>query len=102
MDEHPNDDYKFIKVNKIENGEFEIFFSDEHNKVKQQLFYQDKIDYNNLIHSVEERENLNYTGNKIDSATNEIINIFGTRMKKQFEILSFSFSSYCVGDFLIG
>lgn len=72
-------DYNFIKVNKIENGEFEIFFSDEHNKVKQQLFYQDKIDYNNLIHSVEERENLNYTGNKIDSATNEIINIFGTK-----------------------
>ena len=72
-------DYNFIKVNKIENGEFEIFFSDEHNKVKQQLFYQDKIDYNNLIHSVEERENINYPKNEIDSAINEIINVFGTK-----------------------
>ena len=72
-------DYNFIKVNKIENGEFEIFFSDEHNKVKQQLFYQDKIDYNNLIHSVEERENINYPKNEIDSASNEIINVFGTK-----------------------
>ena len=72
-------DYNFIKVNKIENGEFEIFFSDEHNKVKQQLFYQDKIDYNNLIHSVEERENINYPKNEIDGAINEIINVFGTK-----------------------
>ncbi len=69
-------DYNFIKINKIENGEFEIFFSNEHNKVKQKLFYQDKIDYNNLIHSVEERENTNYSESEIDKNIIEIIKIF--------------------------
>ena len=69
-------DYNFIKINKIENGEFEIFFSNEHNKVKQKLFYQDKIDYNNLIHSAEERENTNYSESEIDKNIIEIIKIF--------------------------
>ena len=69
-------DYNFIKINKIENGEFEIFFSNEHNKVKQKLFYQDKIDYNNLIQSVEERENTNYSESEIDKNIIEIIKIF--------------------------
>jgi hypothetical protein len=72
-------DYNFIKVNKIENGEFEIFFSDEHNRVKQKLFYQDKIDYNNLIHSVEERENIDYSENVSDKNIVEIMKIFESK-----------------------
>lgn len=90
-------DYNFIKINKIENGEFEIFFSNEHNKVKQKLFYQDKIDYNNLIHSVEERENTNYSESEIDKNIIEIIKIFeakGFRLKTLPSILKDALKQY--------
>ena len=49
-------DFNYLKNGKTDKNEFEIFFDTEHNKNKQQLFYQDKEDFN-IIHSVEERLN---------------------------------------------
>ncbi len=72
-------DFNYIVGDKIEKGFFEIFFSFEHNKVKQRLFYKDKEDYNNLIHSVEERLNEVYFNENNSTAITEIINIFGIK-----------------------
>ena len=73
-------DFNYIIGDKVEKGFFEIFFSSEHNKVKQRLFYKDKEDHNNLIHSVEERLNEAYSNNSSNIVT-EIINIFGVKGK---------------------
>lgn len=71
-------DFNYIRGKKIENGEFEIFFSSEHNKVKQQLFYDEKasVDY---IHYVEER--FNEVDNE-DVHVKEILEIFGEKGAK--------------------
>ena len=71
-------DFNYLKNKKVDKSEFEIFFSPEHNKFKQRLFYQDKEDYNNLIHSVEERLN-NYPDNNVSSKASEILIIFGIK-----------------------
>ena len=47
----------FIKGTKVDNSEFEIFFSEEHNKNKQIIFYDEKADFDKIIHLVEERQN---------------------------------------------
>ncbi len=73
-------DFNYIIGDKVEKGFFEIFFSSEHNRVKQRLFYKDKEDHNNLIHSVEERLNEAYTNNS-SNIVNEIIDIFGSKGK---------------------
>ncbi len=68
-------DFNVIKRTKVDTTEFEIFFSEIHNKNKQKNFYSDKIDFNNIIHDVEERINEKYPS---DSLKN-IIAIFGPK-----------------------
>ena len=70
-------DFNYINNGKTDKNEFEILFDSEHNKYKQQLFYQDKEDHNNIIHSVEERLNDNGIINDFDIS--EIIKIFGPK-----------------------
>lgn len=71
--------FRYLKGDKIEKSEFEIFFSEEHNLVKQKNFYQDKEDYNNMIHSVEERQNDIHFPEDNNSNISEIMNIFGPK-----------------------
>lgn len=60
-------DFKLNRKGKWEKSEFEIFFADEHNKIKRELFYDEKANYDKLIHMVEDRQ--------IESETNNL-NIF--------------------------
>ncbi len=76
-------DFKTIKNGKVDTTEFEIFFSDEHNKIKQKNFYDEKSDFN-IIHSVEERQNqnnINLVLENKDSLVSDILTIFGERGK---------------------
>lgn len=70
-------DFNYSKDGNIEKSEFEIFFNEKHNKYKQELFYEDKKDHNNLIHSVEERLN-NYSCYD-DCNVSRIADIFGSK-----------------------
>lgn len=71
-------DFNYLKNGKTDKNEFEIFFDTEHNKNKQQLFYQDKEDFN-IIHSVEERLNNICLDDDVSCNVSEIINIFGSK-----------------------
>lgn len=71
-------DFNYLKNGKTDKNEFEIFFDTEHNKNKQQLFYQDKEDFN-IIHSVEERLNNICIDDDVSCNVSEIINIFGSK-----------------------
>lgn len=50
-------DYNLLKNGKLDKAEFEIFFSDEHNKIKREIFYDEKADFNKMVHYEEERQN---------------------------------------------
>ena len=71
-------DFNYLKNGKTDKNEFEIFFDTEHNKNKQQLFYQHKEDFN-IIHSVEERLNNICLDDDVSCNVSEIINIFGSK-----------------------
>ncbi len=70
-------DYKQIKGKKIDATEFEMSFCEEHNKLKQLSFYEEKTDYNNIIHLIEERQNNDFFD--VDGNISEIINSFGPK-----------------------
>jgi hypothetical protein len=74
--------FNFIKGTKVDNSEFEIFFSEEHNKNKQIIFYDEKADFDKIIHLVEERQNDFELPQLINNETNlKIIEIFGIKGK---------------------
>jgi len=49
--------YNLLKNGKLDKSEFEIFFSVEHNKIKREIFYDEKSDFNKMVHYEEERQN---------------------------------------------
>lgn len=74
--------FNFIKGTKVDNSEFEIFFSEEHNKNKQIIFYDEKADFDKIIHLVEERQNNFELPQLINNEKNlKIIEIFGIKGK---------------------
>lgn len=72
-------DFKEIKGKKIELTEFEVIFGDEHNKNRQELLYQDKEDYSNFIHSVEDRINDKPFQKDVSDHCFKIVSIFGPK-----------------------
>lgn len=50
-------DFKMNKEGKWEHVEFEIFWDESHNKIKQTIFYNEKANFDNIIHFIEDREN---------------------------------------------
>ncbi len=79
-------DYIFYKNDKLEKSEFEIFFSEEHNKIKREIFYDEKSDFNKMVHYEEVRLNeslsLEVEKTEFSNELTEILNIFGERGQK--------------------
>ena len=77
-------DFNLLKKGKWDEAIFEFYFSDEHNKIKQQNFYEEKKLFGKTIAFVEERshnnEELVISGVSID--TSEIFNIFPDTARK--------------------
>ena len=71
-------DFNLIKKGKWDEATFEFFFTEEHNKIKQQNFYEEKKLFGKTIAYVEERSHTNesttISGVSID--TSEILTIF--------------------------
>lgn len=77
--------YKTIKEDKLDKTEFEIFFSQEHNKIKRETFYDEKSNFYQMIHLVEERQNeldIVNTESFNDPQFIEILDVFGEPGKK--------------------
>ena len=68
-------DYNLHKYDKLEKAEFEIFFSDEHNKIKRDIFYDEKADFNKMVHYEEVRLNEELELAKSTLNETEVINI---------------------------
>ena len=49
--------YELIKKGKWETAEFKMYFSEEHNKMKNAHFYEEKAISDKMIHMVEDRQN---------------------------------------------
>ena len=77
-------DFNLLKKGKWDEAIFEFYFSDEHNKIKQQNFYEEKKLFGKTIAFVEERSHDNedsiISGVSID--TTEIFNLFPEVAKK--------------------
>ncbi len=50
-------DFKMIRKNKWDKTDFEIYFDESHNKNKQHDFYEEKANFDKMIHLVEDRQN---------------------------------------------
>ncbi len=72
-------DFKYLKGKKVESSEIEVFFSSEHNKFKQQLFYQEKDNYNDFIHSIEKKTSSEPSFSHTDLEIQNIVSIFGPK-----------------------
>ena len=70
--------FNLIKGKKIDNTEFEIFFDKEHNKLKQNHFYDERANYDTIIHLVEDRIN-EHCPVEINVFLDNIVTIFGTK-----------------------
>ncbi len=78
-------DYNLHKNDKLEKAEFEIFFSDEHNKIKRDIFYDEKADFNKMVHYEEVRLNEeleSFTPVQNDNEVSSILKIFGEKGAK--------------------
>ena len=78
-------DYNLHKNDKLEKAEFEIFFSDEHNKIKRDIFYDEKAEFNKMIHYEEVRLNEEIPlleSNNNENEVNLILSIFGEKGAK--------------------
>jgi len=72
-------DYKFNKNDKWERADFEIFWDSTHNKIKQDIFYDERATFEKIIHSVEDRQNELDVNTPLlfsDPQFNEILEIF--------------------------
>lgn len=72
-------DYKFNKNDKWERADFEIFWDSTHNKIKQDIFYDERATFEKMIHSVEDRQNELDVNTPLlfsDPQFNEILEIF--------------------------
>lgn len=90
-------DFKYLKGKKVENSEIEVFFSSEHNKFKQQLFYQDKDTYNDFIHSIEKKTPSEISFDYTDLEMQNIISTFGpkgTTLKTLPHVIKEALSKY--------
>jgi len=78
--------YIFYKNDKLEKSEFEIFFSEEHNKIKRDIFYDEKADFNKMIHYEEVRLNeilsIEEVKNESTKELMKVLDIFGERGQK--------------------
>lgn len=68
-------DFNLVKKGKWEEAIFEFFFTDEHNKIKQQNFYDEKKLFGKTIAYVEERSH-DYEGKTISGVSIDITEIF--------------------------
>ncbi len=78
-------DYNLHKNDKLEKAEFEIFFTDEHNKIKRDIFYDEKADFNKMVHYEEVRlnEELEVAKNNLhEGEVNTILEVFGEKGTK--------------------
>jgi len=48
--------YKMNKTDKFEKAEFEIYFDESHNKIKRENFYDERANFDKLVHSIEDRQ----------------------------------------------
>ena len=72
-------DYKFNKNDKWERADFEIFWDISHNKIKQEIFYDERATFEKMIHSIEDRQNEIDVNTPLlfsDPQFNEILEIF--------------------------
>lgn len=78
-------DFKMIRKNKWDKTDFEIYFDESHNKNKQHDFYEEKANFDKMIHLVEDRQN--ESTDRIMVLSNEprfesVYNIFPESAKK--------------------
>ena len=72
-------DFNLNRNGKWERADFEIFFTEEHNKIKRDIFLDEKSEFDKFVHSEEERQQeveLNSTDFFTDEYFKEIFNTF--------------------------
>ena len=102
------EDFKFIKNKNWENAEIEFFFTEEHNKIKQDNFYVEKDIFKELYLNVQDinSENISedfFNSSCSDGAANEniekILNILPPKAKQKKTIKKLIYNSIIQYDF---
>ena len=102
------EDFKFIKNKNWENAEIEFFFTEEHNKIKQDNFYVEKDIFKELYLNVQDinSENISedfFNSSCSDGASNEniekILNILPPKAKQLKTIKNLIYNSIIQYDF---
>ena len=102
------EDFKFIKNQNWENAEIEFFFTEEHNKIKQDNFYVEKDIFKELYLNVQDinSENISedfFNSSCSDGASNEniekILNILPPKAKQLKTIKNLIYNSIIQYDF---
>ncbi len=95
-------DYNLLKNGKLDKAEFEIFFSSEHNKIKREIFYDERSDFNKMIHYEEERQNnsdilISSLEINNEKESNDVLIIFGekgAKLKTLTSVISEALKNY--------
>ena len=102
------EDFKFIKNKNWENAEIEFFFTEEHNKIKQDNFYVEKDIFKELYLNVQDINSENISENFFNSSNSngaseenieKILNTLPTKAKQLKTIKNLIYNSIIQYDF---